>query len=467
MPADVVTTVTELPESRVRVQAEVPAEEVERRVAQAATRLGRNLRVPGFRAGKAPAPVIVQRMGRDAVLDEAVRDSIALWYTAAIDAARVVPVGEPQLDLGDLPRHGEPLKFSIEIGVRPKAELGDYKGLEVGRREPGVSDEAVAEEIDRLRERSARLDTVDRPAASGDFVVMDYRGTLDGEPFAGGEGRDQMVELGSGRLVPGFEEQLEGAAAGDERTVTVTFPDDYPAPELAGNEAQFAVSVKEVKAKELPALDDELAAEAGFDTLDELREDIRTRLAEVDDAQIEAEFREAALDSAVKAASVEIPEALVEARARELWDSMLHSLSHQGISRDAYLRIAGRSEDEIVEQSKPDAEQALRREAVLAAIIDAESIESDDDELLEAVEQAAGDGPGRTSPKKLLERLKSSGQIESLKRDLAQRKAIDLVAEAAKPISIEQAQARDKLWTPGDSERAKSASTGQIWTPGS
>jgi trigger factor len=470
MATDVVTTVTELPESRVRVQAEVPAEEVERRVAQAAKRLGRSLRVPGFRAGKAPAPVIVQRMGRDAVLDEAVRDSIATWYTAAIDAARVVPVGEPQLDLGDLPGHGEPLKFSIEIGVRPKAELGDYKGLEVGRREAGVADEAIAEELDRLRERSARLDTVERPAASGDFVVMDYRGTLDGEPFAGGEGRDQMVELGSGRLVPGFEEQLEGASAGDERTVTVTFPDDYPAAELAGNEARFEVSVTEVKAKELPELDDDLAAEAGFDTLDELREDIRTRLAEVDGAQIDAEFREAALDSAVKAASVEIPDALVEARARELWDSMLHSLAHQGINRETYLRIAGRDEAEIIEQSKPDAEQALRREAVLAAIIEAEGIEPTEEEVLEAVEQAAAEGAGgrsSTSPKKLLERLKSTGRLESLKQDLAQRKAVELVAEAAKPISIEQAQARDKLWTPGDSERAKSASTGQIWTPGS
>ena len=412
MAPELQTTVTELPESRVRVQAEVPAEEVERRVAQAARRLGRELRVPGFRAGKAPAPVIVQRMGRDAVLDEAVRDSIGAWYTAAIDAARVVPVGEPQLDLGDLPGQGEPLRFSIEIGVRPKAQLGEYKGLEVGRREPEVSDEAIGEELDRLRERSARLDTVERAAASGDFVVMDYRGTLDGEPFSGGEGRDQMVELGSGRLVPGFEEQLEGAAADEERTVTVTFPDDYPATELAGREAEFAVAVKEVKAKELPALDDDLAAEAGFDTLDELREDIRGRLAEVDGARIEAEFREAALDSAVKAATVDIPDTLVDARARELWDSMLHSLSHQGISRDTYLRIADRSEDEIVEQSKPDAEQALRREAVLAAIIEAEGIEPTEEEVLEAVEQAAGEGPARTSPKKLLERLKSTGRLD-------------------------------------------------------
>jgi trigger factor len=465
--SDVLTKVTELPESRVRVEAEVPPDEVERRMAQTARRLGRSLRVPGFRAGKAPPPVIVQRMGREVVLDEAIRDSIGTWYTAAIDSARVVPVGEPQLDLSDPPGQGEPLRFSIEIGVRPTAELGEYKGLEVGRREATVPDERIAEELERLRERSARLDTVDRAAASGDFVVMDYRGTIDGEAFAGGEGRDQMVELGSGRLVPGFEDQLAGGVAGDERTVTVTFPDDYPATELAGREAQFAVTVKEVKAKELPAVDDDLAAEAGFDTLDELREDIRSRVAEAESAQIEAEFREAALDSAVKAAKVDVPDALVDARARELWDSMVHSLSHQGISRDAYLRIAGRSEDEIVEQSKPDAEQALRREAVLAAIIEAEGIEPTDEEVLQAVEEAAADGRRGASPKKLLERLKSSGRLESFKQDLAQRKALDLVAESAKPISVEQAQAREKLWTPTGSERPEGGSSGQIWTPGS
>jgi trigger factor len=464
MAADVVTTVTELPESRVRVQAEVPAEEVERRVAQAAKRLGRNIRVPGFRAGKAPPPVIVQRMGRDAVLDEAVRESIGTWYTAAIDAARIAPVGEPQLDLGDLPSPGEPLRFSIEIGVRPKAELGDYKGVEVGKRDPKVDDEALNAEIDRLRERAARLDTVERAAADADFVIIDYVGTIDGTPFAGGEGRDQMVELGSGRLVPGFEEQLQGAAAGDERTVTVTFPDDYGAEELAGREAAFAVTVKEVKAKELPEVDDDLAAEAGFDTLDELRDDIRTRLSEAETARIEAEFREAALDSAVQNAKVDIPDALVEARAREQWDQMLHSLAHQGISRDAYLRIAGRDESEIVDQAKPDAEQALRREAVLAAIIEAESIEPSDDEVLAAVEEAAGDGTGGASPKKLLERLKSSGRIDQLKQDLAQRKALDLITESAKPITIEQAQARDKLWTPGSEEQGSSA---QLWTPSS
>jgi trigger factor len=456
------TSVTELPESRVRVEAQVPPEEVEKRVAQAAKALGRNMRVPGFRAGKAPAPVVIKRIGRDAVLDEAVRDSIGAWYSAAIDQAAIVPVGEPQLDMGDLPAQGEALTFSIEIGVRPTATLGEYKGLEVGKREPEASDEAVDAEVERLRERSGRLEMVERAAADGDFVVMDYKGTLDGEAFAGGEGRDQMIELGSGRLVPGFEEQLTGATAGEERTVTVTFPDDYGAEELAGKEAEFAVTVKEVKAKELPELNDDLATEAGFDTLDELRDDIRERLSEGEERRIDAEFREAVLDSAVANATITVPDALVEARAHELFDQMLHSLAHQGISKEMYLQISGRSEADIIEEGKPDAERQLKREAVLAAVVEAESIEPSDDEVLEALEEAAPSE--RTSAKKLLERMKSAGRLDTFKADLAHRKALDLLAESATAITVEQAQARDKLWTPGTDAEERSQ---QLWTPGS
>ena len=210
MATDISTTTTELPESRVRVEAEVGPGEVERRMTQAAKQLARNIRVPGFRAGKAPPPVVIKRVGREAVLDEAVRESLGGWYRAAIDDAHVIPVGEPDVDIAELPKEGEALKFSIEIGVRPKAVLGDYKGLEVGKKEADVSDDAIGEELDRLRERAAKLEPVERQAQRGDFVVMDFAGTLDGVAFAGGEGRDQMIELGSGRLVPGFEEQLEG-----------------------------------------------------------------------------------------------------------------------------------------------------------------------------------------------------------------------------------------------------------------
>src|SRR3954471_12650105 len=345
MSAAVKTTVTELPDSRVRVEAEVMPDEIERSVQRTARAMGRDLRMPGFRKGKVPPPVVIQRMGREAVVDEAVREQIGRWYLDAIDAAGIHPVGDPKLDIGDLPPRGEPLTFSIEIGVRPMATLGEYKGVEVPKREPAADDEAVQGELDALRERSARLETVDEPAGENDFIVMDYRGTIDGVAFAGGEARDQLLELGSGRLVPGFEEQLVGAKAGDERTVKITFPDDYGAEELKGKEAEFAVTVNEVKRKELPALDDDFASDAaGFDTLEELREDIRGRLREADEQQVESEFREAAVDAAAANGAVEGPGGLIEGRAGELWERLANTLSRQGISRDAYLRISGKTE---------------------------------------------------------------------------------------------------------------------------
>ena len=461
--AAVKTSVTELPESRVRVEAEIPAEEVERRMQATARQLARDMRMPGFRKGKVPPPVVIQRVGREAVLDETVRGALGRWYLDAIDAAGIHPVGDPNLDLGDLPGEGQPLTFTIEIGVRPTATLGQYKGVEVGRREPAADDEAVQAEIEALRERSARLETVNEPAGEADFVVMDYVGTLDGEPFAGGEGRDQLVELGSGRLVPGFEEQLKGAKAGEERTLTITFPDDYGAAELAGNEAQFAVTVKEVKRKDLPELDDDFASDAaGFDTLAELREDVAAKLREADENRIEAEFREAVLDAVVKEATVDVPEALVEARASELWERMLHSLGHQGISKEAYLQIAGQSEEDLLAQARPDAEQALRREAVISAVVETEGIEPSEGDVLDALQTtAAREG---TTPEKLRARLEKAGRLDELREDLAQRAALDLLAAEASPISVDQAKARDKLWTP-EKEAAEGTSS-QLWTPG-
>ncbi len=459
--ASVTTTVTELPESRVRVQAQVAPEEVERSVAQAAKRLGGSLRIPGFRAGKVPPPVIIQQVGREAVLDEAVRDSIGRWYAAAVDDAHITPVGEPDLDLGDLPGRGEPLEFSIEIAVRPKATLGDYRGIEVGRREPEVDDARVDEELDRMRERTAKTESVDRAAAQGDFVVMDFAGSVGGEAFEGGTARDQLVELGSGRLIPGFEDQLVGASAGDERTVSVTFPADYGAEQLAGKDAEFAVTVKDVKERRLPPLDEDFALEQGFDTVEELRADVRERLAHAEEHQVEQEFREAVLDAVVEQATVDVPEPLVEARARELLDQMLHQLSHQGISREMYFRISGRTEDEVLEQGKADAATALRREAVLAAVAEAEGIEPTDDEVLEHVGPAAQrEG---IKPKKLLDRLRSSGQLDGIREDLAQRRALDVLVEAASPIPAATAAARGKLWTPDKDAPAEAG--GALWTP--
>src|SRR5438067_148730 len=278
MPGQVTTATRELGDSRVRVEVEVASETLEQELGSAARSIGRDLKIPGFRKGKVPPEVVLRRVGRDAVLDEAVRRALPGWYEQAVSDAGIAAVGDPHLDLAELPEKGSPLQFTIEVAVRPKAKLGKYKDLEVGRREPVATPGEVDRELEGLRESVASLENVDRPAAKGDFVVIDFVGTIDGEPFEGGEARGYLLELGSGRLVEGFEEQLEGAPAGEDREVRVTFPDDYRAEALAGRDAVFATTVKEVKEKRLPALDDELAEAGGFDTLDELRADIEGKL---------------------------------------------------------------------------------------------------------------------------------------------------------------------------------------------
>ncbi len=464
------TNVTELPESRVRVDAEVSAEEVERRLQQAARKLGGQLRIPGFRKGKVPPTVVMRRLGREAVFDEALRSALGEWYVDAIDTSGIAPVGEPDFNFADdIPGQGEPLAFSIEIGVRPTATLGDYKGLEVGRREPTVSDEEIDAEVEKLRDRVATLDTVERPAQSGDHVVTDYLGKVGGEPFDGGEGRDQLIELGSGRLIPGFEEQLVGASAGDERTVEVTFPDDYHG-DLAGQDATFEITVHEVKAKRLPELDDDFAAEASeFDTLAELREDIAGRLRHSDEHAVEREFEEAVIEAATNDAHIDLPEKLIHSRAHELLEQTLSSLARQGINKDTYLKIVGKDEEELAHEAEPDAATALRREAMLAAIVAAEQIEPTDEDLVEALRPATErDG---SDPAELVAQLRKAGRLDSLREDVAARQAVELLVREATPISIEQAKARQKLWTPGKDEAesgsASGSGSGQLWTPGS
>lgn len=461
--ATVKTSITELPESRVRVSAEVPADEVERRVQQAARKLGAQLRIPGFRKGKVPPPVVLRRLGREAVFDEALQSSLGEWYMTAIDASGIAPVGGPEFDFGGVPGPGEPLTFSIEIGVRPQATLGEYLGLEVGRREPTVDESAIDEQIEAMRDRLATLDTVQRPAQSGDHIVADYVGKIDGEPFEGGTARDQLIELGSGRLIPGFEEQLEGVSAGEEREIALTFPEDYPN-ELGGRDATFEITVHEVKAKNLPELDDDFATDASdFDTLQELRDDIGAKLRETDERTVAREFEEAVLQAAVDNATIEVPDQLVHARAHELVEQTLTTLARQGISKETYLQIAGKDEHALSEDAEPEAAAALRREAVLAAIVAAEQIEPTDEQLTEALAPAAErDG---TDPAELVERLRSNNRLDQLREDVATRQALELLVERATPISAAQAEARGAIWTP-DKEQSGSGS-GQIWTPGS
>jgi trigger factor len=347
-----------------------------------------------------PAPLVIRRLGREAVMEEAVRDTLSSWYVDALESSGIVPVGDPEVQLGELPPQGEALGFTFEIGVLPPATLGEYLGLEVGRAEPVVEEEQVQVELEQLRERNARLETVQRPAEAGDFVVVDYEGAL-------------VTESGA----------------------------------------------REPFAKELPEVDDDLAIDTGFDTVAELREDIRRRLLGVEEQRIEAEFREAALDAAVERAQVQVPAALIEARAREMFERVLHALSHRGISRESYLQITGRSEQEILLDTAPEAERALRREAVLTAVVVAEGISPSEAELLEAIQPAAE--REEFPPEQLLQRLRDAGRVEEIREDLAARSAIELIAAQAVPIPIEAARAREELWTP-EKERSERARAEQV-----
>lgn len=457
------TTVTELPDSRVRLDAEVPSEEIESRLQRTAAQLGRDLRIPGFRKGKVPGPMVIQRIGREAVLEQAVRDSLPEWYEEAIVRSGVSTVGDPKLDMNDLPSLGEALNFSIEVAVTPKARLGAYKELEVGKRSPEVPDEAVQAELDRLRESFARLESVDRGAQQGDHLVMDFVGSVDGEQFKGGEARDYMLELGGGRLIEGFEEQLIGARAGEQRTVEVKFPDEYHAEELQGRDAVFDVQVKDVKEKELPDLDDDFSSEASeFDTLDELRADIHHKLEHAEEHRIEDEFRQAAVDAAVAEADVNLPDELVTARAEEMWERTARMLRAQGMDPDAYLAASGRTREELVEEGKQDAAQTLARESVLDAVAEAEGIEVSDEDVLEALAPTA-EREG-TEPAKLLEQLKETGRDVPVRRELRLRRAVEAIADTAQPIEPGKAQAREALWTP--EKQSKEEGSAQLWTPG-
>lgn len=456
MSATVTTTVTELPESRVRVLAEVAPAEVERRMQQTARKLGNSLKIPGFRKGKVPPPVVIGRLGREYVLDEAMQDGLRDWYVDAIDVAGIAPVGDPDIQFGELPGAGAPVTFTIEIGVRPAAKLGAYKGIEVERREPDADEEAVDAEIERLRDRLATLETVDREAQLGDHVVMDYLGKLDGVPFEGGEGRDQLLELGSGRLIPGFEEQLVGARAGDERLVEVTFPENYGSEELSGKPATFDVTVSEVKVKRLPELDDNFAADAaGFDTLAELREDIAARLREHEQHNIEHEFERDVLDSVAAAATIEVPHKLIHSRAHELVHDTMRNLERQGISREMYLQISGQDEEQMAQAAEEEAALTLRREAVIAAVVAAEKIEASDEDVLEALEPTAQ--RGKTTAQKLFDDLAKNGRLNRLRADLAERKAVEWLVEHAKPVMPGAKPAAKKAAAKSSAPKAPSA----------
>ena len=446
--AFVKTKVEELPESRVRLDVEVPEADVAHAFEHAATDMAESFRVPGFRRGKAPVPVVIARVGREAVWQEALRGHLDSWFWSAAETSGIHPVASPEVEFEDLPDDGGTFKFSATVAVMPKPDVADWKTLEVPFAEAEVPSEAVDAELDRLRETVAELSPVeDRAVQEGDTVVLDIVG--EGVPPQ----RDYVTEVGADRLVNEIDDALPGMKRGETKAVQVQ-AEEGPLP--------VDVTVKEIKEKVLPELDDDLARSASeFETFGELRAEIESRLTEQLTEELEIRFREAAVDALVDASEVETVEPLVERRTAELWSGIARSLQARGISTETYLTMTGQSADEVVGRLRAEAEQSLARELVLDAAADKLGVEVSDEEIDELIASQSEETDDIEESKRLLQ---ENGGYERIRADLRLKKALDLVVEGVKRIPASLAAAREKLWTP---EKERGGSGMKIWTPGS
>ena len=443
------TSVEELPENRVRLEVEVPEADVQHAIEHAATDIAETARIPGFRKGKIPIPVVMARVGKEALWQEAVRSHLESWFWSAAATSGIRPVGSPDVELGAAPPDGGAFRFTATVDVLPRPDVADWSGLEVAAPEPEVPAELVERELDAVRATVAELTPVERPVREGDTVVLD----LAGERAA--TQRDYVAEVGSGRLVAEIEAALVGMSAGETRSITL--------PVDEGEATHVEATVKEIKESVLPPLDDDLARAASeFETLADLRADIERRLREELEGEAEAVFRENAVDALVETSSVEVPAPLVDRRAAELWAGMARSLERRGISVEAYLAMSGQTREQVVERLRGEGERAVKRELVLDAVAEQLELETSDEEVEAFVREQAdtvGDDPDET-----LRALREHGTFDSLRSDLRLRSALDAVAAGVKRIPVDLARAREKLWTP---EQEKTGSKMNIWTPGS
>jgi trigger factor len=457
----IATEVTPLEENRVQLDVSVSHDEVERAVDRALRQLAREARIPGFRPGKVPPAVVMRRFGRDVVVQEMLKSSLGEWYESAVADAGVRPIDDPELDLDTVPEEGSDLVFRATVRTRPTATVGNYTGLQVPREEVEVPDGAVDAELDRLRQRAARLQVVERPAAAGDFVVISFEGRANGRRIASASARDYMVELGANRLLPDFDTALQGMSAGEDVTVEVGYADDDQRPELRGKTVAYTVSLQQVQEKVLPDLDDDLALEVSeFDTLDELRADIFEKLRARQQAEVDERFRRRVIDAAVAEATVEVPAVMIDRRINGILSQTANQLP-RGVTFEQYLQATGRTLEQAVEELRPDAEMAIKRELVVEAVAQAEAIEITDADVEAQIRQDA-ESMGRDA-EELAAEVRTGNAWETLREDLRLQRAVQTMVSTAEPISMEQAEAREKIWTPGE-EKPEAGS--KLWTPG-
>jgi trigger factor len=429
--------VTKLEENKVRLDIEVAPETVRRGVEAKIKELGRQVRVPGFRPGKAPRRVIENRLGRDYIYMEALQDQLPGWYSQAVVETDVRPIDQPEIHFDDPLDEEQGFKFSATVEVRPEAALGDYKGVEVPRREVEISDEDVEEQIEELRGQFATLAAVEeRPAQEGDFVILDFRGErLAGGPVEGAEAEDYMLEIGRGELLPDFEENIVGMEVGGRKQFGVTFPMDYAEKSLRGESVLFNVHVKEIKERDLPPLDDEFVKEASeFETLDELRAAVREQLEAAAEQRVDGEFRGRVLDVVVEGAEVEVPQVMLHEKAHEMVGSFERSIAAQGMDPEQYYQLAGTNQAEFEERVSPDAEDTIKKELVLDAVAAAEGIVADDEEVMHEIGHLAEDT--ERSPEDIAEAMRSTGTYAMLEEEISRQKALDFLVENATPVPI-------------------------------
>jgi trigger factor len=442
--------VEELGDNKVRLTVDVPSADVKHAVDHAASDLAESVKIPGFRKGKVPLPVLVQRIGRDRIYAEAVESHIGNWFWNAAAQTRIRPVDQPEYGY-ELPISDEPWQFTATVAVQPKPELPDWSTLEVPAPEADIPGELVEQAVQQLQETAADLSQVDdRPAQPGDVLVLDLVMVDDAR-------RNYAVELGSGRLAPELETALVGVATGASASVDIPVSESETSP--------VDVTLNEIHEKVLPPLDDELARKVSeFETLDALRQNIERDLREQLEAELEAQFRTAAVDALVDATKVDPGGPLVEVRTRELLNSLARSVERRGLSLDAYLAVSGRTPDQLVETLRAEAARSVARELVLEALAEQAGIAVPDSEVDELVREQVDDNDGDEDFETTVGELREAGAYERLREDLRLRAALDRLAGDVKRIPVELAEARESIWTP---EKEKPDTSAKLWTPGS
>ena len=422
--------VEKLEKNMAKLTIEAAAEELDKAIETAYQKQKGKISIPGFRKGKVPRQVIERMYGKEVFYEEAANALIPGAYEKALEECEEDIVSSPQIEVTQI-EAGKPFIFTATVALKPEVKLGKYKGVKVDKANVEVTEEEINAAIDRERENNARNITVeDRPVKDGDMTLLDFEGFVDGVAFEGGKGENYPLTIGSGAFIPGFEEQLVGAEIGKEVEVNVTFPEDYQAENLKGKAAVFKCTVREIKEKELPEIDDEFASEVSeFDTLAEYKADVKKNLEERKAKEARDAKEEAVIEAIIEASEMDIPEAMIETQQRQMVDEFAQRITMQGLSMEQYMQFTGSNYNQMVEQIKPQAEKRIKSRLVLEAVAAAEKIEVTDEDYEKEIASMAE--VYQMEPAKVKEML-GEREEKNLRQDLAVKKAAEFVVEQAK-----------------------------------